>query len=387
MMFEPVAEPAEPSTSPDLGPVISQDEASAKGNAAYSTTLKVLEKIRSAEPTAAGHDCAKSGFNPLISTCRQCPAPQPVIACPGIAACTQKEACLKVNRCLINLPQPVAGEGPDGNLRRLALEACDGFNAQPNHGSPEAKRIMDALRVAATAPEGTPKLEEVAARQLNALTEFAGWYPTGERRIKTLAILADILRPFITPACAPPADLLEAWHHLRGQIEAVLAGNPVKCFDETMSAMNIAVRRAATPASTGEAGKWEEPSELKMEAAKAHVREFFPDSDPDAIEALARSHIQYVASVKDEVAEQIEKVSTGEANGWISVEERLPINHDLVLVHRETGTVDVGWHHITAKRWYSGHTRPDGNFTEQFVTHWQPLPPAPTSVPQAEPPK
>ena len=31
-------------------------------------------------------------------------------------------------------------------LKDAALEACDAFDAQPNHGSPDAKRIMDKLR-------------------------------------------------------------------------------------------------------------------------------------------------------------------------------------------------------------------------------------------------
>jgi hypothetical protein len=36
-----------------------------------------------------------------------------------------------------------------GQLAKLAIQACDGFDAQPNHGAPEAKRIMDDLRKAA----------------------------------------------------------------------------------------------------------------------------------------------------------------------------------------------------------------------------------------------
>jgi len=57
----------------------------------------------------------------------------------------------------------VAGTQPTAELRRLALEACDGFDAQPNHGDPNAKRIMDALRAAAEgAAQGTPQVEEIA---------------------------------------------------------------------------------------------------------------------------------------------------------------------------------------------------------------------------------
>lgn len=53
---------------------------------------------------------------------------QPAAACTGISACTQKEACLKVNRCLINLPQPVAGLQAREALESLKLPKC-GENA------------------------------------------------------------------------------------------------------------------------------------------------------------------------------------------------------------------------------------------------------------------
>lgn len=34
-------------------------------------------------------------------------------------------------------------------LIRVAIDACDSFDAEENHGSPHAKRVMDALRLAA----------------------------------------------------------------------------------------------------------------------------------------------------------------------------------------------------------------------------------------------
>lgn len=39
-------------------------------------------------------------------------------------------------------------------LKTAALKACDGFDAQPNHGDPNAKTIMDELRRLATTSEG-----------------------------------------------------------------------------------------------------------------------------------------------------------------------------------------------------------------------------------------
>jgi hypothetical protein len=69
---------------------------------------------------------------------------------------------------------------------------------------------------------------------------------------------------------------------------------------------------------------------------------------------------------------------------WISVDERVPKGHETVLVYRESGTIAVGWHHCKQKRWYYSHTNQSGSFSEQFVTHWQPLPAPPASVPEGE---
>lgn len=97
---------------------------------------------------------------------------------------------------------------------------------------------------------------------------------------------------------------------------------------------------------------------------------------------------------------EIEKLSTGEANGWISVEERFPpmVEHwsdkggaekyessDQFMFIDENGDYFIGE--------YAGQVGEDyrwsaygGGLIQTRVTHWQPLkPPAPTSVPQAEP--
>jgi hypothetical protein len=90
--------------------------------------------------------------------------------------------------------------------------------------------------------------------------------------------------------------------------------------------------------------------------------------------------------IRDQADSWATPVSTARTDGWVSVEERVPTGHETVLVATETGMIAVGWYHVTRKLWYKTHTV-NGNHPEQFVTHWQPLPAAPGSVPQAEPPK
>jgi Lar family restriction alleviation protein len=57
------------------------------------------------------------------------------------------------------------------------------------------------------------------------------------------------------------------------------------------------------------------------------------------------------------------------ADGWISVDERLPELHQEVLVLEADGTMAVAW--LSSNGWISGI------FSLVAVTHWQPLPAPP----------
>lgn len=76
----------------------------------------------------------------------------------------------------------------------------------------------------------------------------------------------------------------------------------------------------------------------------------------------------------------IQKASTGEANGWISVEDRLPDAETIVLAW-DGRKIHTALRDVTS---YKTPFWTDNVDSIKGVTHWQPLPPAPTSVPQAE---
>lgn len=86
-----------------------------------------------------------------------------------------------------------------------------------------------------------------------------------------------------------------------------------------------------------------------------------------------RYHEGYVIH-KHELDELIERHSTSllaedEGEGWISVEERLPESHDLVLCYYMDGNEDSSnWKFV----W--GFNFP----FEKGLTHWMPLPKAPS---------
>lgn len=64
-------------------------------------------------------------------------------------------------------------------------------------------------------------------------------------------------------------------------------------------------------------------------------------------------------------------------NGWIKCSDRLPDEHDCVIVFTPPDDVRVAWlrHDDESKK---GYYFTDINMPYDFVTHWKPLPPPPT---------
>ncbi len=56
-------------------------------------------------------------------------------------------------------------------------------------------------------------------------------------------------------------------------------------------------------------------------------------------------------------------------DGWIPVEERMPVKHESVLMCDAAGCREVGW--WTGKRWVTGFSHAD---TEEDIVAWKPLP-------------
>ncbi len=73
----------------------------------------------------------------------------------------------------------------------------------------------------------------------------------------------------------------------------------------------------------------------------------------------------------------------GESNGWISVDERLPEPDEHVLAHNGKWTGVAAWmsgeYLEPLERWQDEH-RESIEMMGPAITHWMPLPPAPTSA-------
>ena len=66
-----------------------------------------------------------------------------------------------------------------------------------------------------------------------------------------------------------------------------------------------------------------------------------------------------------------------ENNGWIKCSERLPDEHDSVIVFTPPYDVRVAWLRYDYKS-KKGYYFTDIDIPYDFVTHWQPFPPPPT---------
>lgn len=79
----------------------------------------------------------------------------------------------------------------------------------------------------------------------------------------------------------------------------------------------------------------------------------------------------------DYVLEKPEIVDYPKDDNWIKCSDRLPDEHDSVIVFTPPDDVRVAWlrHDDESKK---GYYFTDINMPYDFVTHWQPLPPPPT---------
>lgn len=156
----------------------------------------------------------------------------------------------------------------------------------------------------------------------------------------------------------PPYDIFEELPKIANQVREISEDLAAE-LDFAVIAMEATFGRAIQLASTGEYEYVPPLSNLEREELDELRRMKMPELFP----------------------------STGEANGWISVEERLPDSDRDLLVKTIDGQamtesdMSVAW--LSSGKWESEF---DPNISN-IVTHWRELPPAPTSVPQAEPPK
>ncbi|HEV7523024.1 MAG TPA: DUF551 domain-containing protein [Candidatus Angelobacter sp.] len=254
-------------------------------------------------------------------------------------------------------PNPVAGEGPeDWEL----FEEREGFwhywATDPRNGErqkfgpfckDDAQYYMDRTRASfqRITPEGTPKLEEIARKLLTENPVTGQWI-----RASSKEYLVQSLRPFITPACSPPQSVIDAATELLDAMETchvckgvlVLQEHPVHCED-----------------CSGDCENHEGSECTPIYVLHAKLRKALKLATP---------------------------ASTGEANGWVSVEDGLPKKSGQYWIITANGRQGVGIFSKGSGRWPTLYY-PNPDYSCSDVTHWQPLPPAPTSVPQAEPPK
>lgn len=72
-----------------------------------------------------------------------------------------------------------------------------------------------------------------------------------------------------------------------------------------------------------------------------------------------------------------------EGQGWISVDERLPIKEKWVIVIAD-GAMNCAWYD-EQRGWHNGFNERPRNIRIEDITHWQPLPSAPALTKSANP--
>ena len=131
----------------------------------------------------------------------------------------------------VNFPNPAdyLNSHCFSSIRAAALAACDAFDAQPNHGAPEAKRLMDTLREAATFHANSFSIEIVLRRlQHFTIMELAN-------ALDSTSIQIEVQKQTVTPE-----DLRRAAGLLRGYAAKVEAGDHLpKGPDQSLNSLQV----------------------------------------------------------------------------------------------------------------------------------------------------
>ncbi|HEY6349615.1 MAG TPA: hypothetical protein VI636_09420 [Candidatus Angelobacter sp.] len=146
------------------------------------------------------------------------------------------------------------------DLRKAAIAACDVFDAQPNHGSPDAKRIMDALREAATFHVNAFSIELVL-RQFQSVTIMQI-----SNALDSTSIKIETQTQTLTPE-----DLRQAAGLLRGYATKVEAGDPLpKGPEDSVGYLDIAQPEVGSP-PCHVCGAQMAPIQFKCRSCGAHT--------------------------------------------------------------------------------------------------------------------
>lgn len=239
----------------------------------------------------------------------------------------------------------------------------------------------------------TPKLEEVAAAIEQEIFNAAQM-----KASLTRSDIAAILRPFFPPANTPGIA-----EHVLNEIVLAVCEIPDRTspddFPEAMlvtpEELKFIIRdkfeQAATPSSTLHDLERDYLRNYNGHFCQEHVGDYAIcccwEVEPDS-ELRHKCPICRAEKAEDEIRQQklATTVSTGEANGWVSVEERLP-KSGAVLVYAGSLPLSIGYYRNEV--WLDQETIYEDPLDRKpiEVTHWHPLPALPTqpqdSVPQA----
>lgn len=386
--FGPVAEPAEPNVREEIlaalptKPIALLKKLSTLGFKAEEAKLKLLSMLAanppevimqndqtlvSAEPTAEG-PCSYCLGSKTVAV-----SSESLMACPVCCkckyGCTREAYCVSctIHRPYPAAPQPVAGEGPLICPEcRLPIKLNDSKYAHAECVWPLEIKAKFTEMIKQKRAEGTPKLEEIAREILTLMSRSDVFDMYSE--------VTAILRPFITPACSPKIkwDTPDkvAWLIINRIIDQ--SGWPTATPEAREKAHDIVQQEietfVATPASTGELAPHHPTCNYWTK----------PIGSPGCI---------CIAVNRNEL-------STGEANGWISVEERLPEIRKRCLVE-VSGQIYAAY--LAENGWFYELWRGAGDYdqgmwrgpkpaghslTGKFkdyppVTRWRELPPPP----------
>lgn len=381
-VHRPVAEPAEPTIREEIlaalpiKPIALLKKLSARGFKDEEAKLKLLSMLAANPP-----EVIMQNDQTLVSAGPKAEGPH---ICEGLEVCRH---CGFSTVGETAAPQPVAGEGPDPYM-------IYGKTLM------EIKMLIqqDDIR-----KSGTPKLEETLGLIDDYYISVANKEQSGESTpsIERQETTAAILRSFITPAsvtCPTCHGKVELRHNKAGVWMQCLPGGcgrtwPIGKTDD----LHPFITPACSPELSDLENHWEWCNRTNVAICGGT-----PSATPEEMHGCGQqvSHQDIFRCVDCQVPfhrnclrkhfneHAATPASTGEANGWISVKERLPeYDTDVHLWGDGWKHVYVGyWRH--SHEWIGRHRAEDNEpLPDTDPTHWQPLPPAPTSVPQAEPPK
>jgi hypothetical protein len=240
-------------------------------------------------------------------------------------------------------------------------------------------------QIVAAPAQGTPEPPKVEEFVQTFLARLAGL--TDEQSSNVAETLTHSLRPYFPPASQTP--------HAERMLE--LIAKRVGYTNQDEGLISFIVSRLATPASTARThertsdGAYGECSDEAVELL-ATIENADYEEGCAAVFELRKLLPNLDRYVKDEVAEQIEKLSTARTDGWVSVKDGLPkvgqwcwVVYHGVVQRMAANLSGKGFACADGYEWTWADAEADPCPLEE-ITHWRELPAAPGSLPQAPDP-